>query len=143
MMLLAMWDVHWRIGGSAGTLMQSDNCTKTPTMLTPVNLNCTAAFLLMHIRETGSVYMENNWGWVADHESKFSRPLFVYVTDPSISVDLADHNQINIYNGRGLLIESKLGVWMIGTSMEHSMLYNYAIANADSVYWGLIQTETA
>lgn len=64
-----MWDVHWRIGGSAGTLLQSDNCTKTPDVLTPANSTCIAAYMLMHITKTGSVYMENNWGWVADHES--------------------------------------------------------------------------
>jgi len=58
-------------------------------------------------------------------------------------VDLSDHNQINVYNGRGILIESTLGVWLVGTSFEHSMLYNYAIANADSVYMSGIQHETA
>lgn len=97
----------------------------------------------MHITTTGSVYMENNWGWVADHESRniCLHPI-LHVADVVI-VDMADHNQLNIYNGRGILIESKVGVWMFGTSFEHSMLYNYEIANADSVYMGAIQTETA
>lgn len=58
-------------------------------------------------------------------------------------VDLPDHNQINIYNGRGILIETQIGVWMFGTSFEHSQMYNYAISNANAVYMGGIQTETA
>lgn len=70
--------------------------------------------------------MENNWGWVADHE-----------------LDLEDHNQINIYNGRGILIESTKPVWLYGTSFEHNVLYNYQIANAQNVYLSVIQSETA
>lgn len=121
-----MWDVHWRIGGSAGTLLQSDRCTKDPSISHAANATCEGAFLLLHITKTGSVLMENNWGWVSDHE-----------------LDRLDHNQIDLYNGRGVLIESTAGVWMYGTSFEHSVLYNYQIANADSVYLGAIQSETA
>jgi len=70
--------------------------------------------------------MENNWGWVSDHE-----------------LDLKDHGQINIYNGRGLLVESRKGVWIYGSSFEHCVLYNYQIANAQNVYMSVIQSETA
>ncbi|KAI9687063.1 MAG: hypothetical protein M1822_002473 [Bathelium mastoideum] len=123
----AMWDTHWRIGGTAGTQLQSDRCTKTPGVVHGANSSCIGAFLLLHVTRTGSILMENNWGWVADHE-----------------LDLADHNQIDIYNGRGALIESEGGgVWMYGTSFEHSMLYNYQIANAKNVYMSVIQSETA
>ena len=122
----AMWDVHWRIGGTAGTELQSDRCTKNPSVEAAANTTCIGAFLLLHVTTEGSLYMENNWGWVADHE-----------------LDLADHNQINIYNGRGALIESKAGVWMYGTAFEHSTLYNYNIANANDVYMSVIQSETA
>lgn len=121
-----MWDVHWRIGGSAGTELQSANCTKDPNVAHGANPICEGAFLLLHITQTGSVYMENNWGWVSDHE-----------------LDTIDHNQVDIYNGRGVLIESTAGVWMYGTSFEHSMLYNYQLSNADGVYLGAIQSETA
>ncbi|OCL04477.1 glycoside hydrolase family 55 protein [Glonium stellatum] len=93
--IACMWDVHWRIGGTAGTQLQSDKCTKTPAIATVVNPACVGAFLLMHITSEASIYMENNWGWVADHE-----------------LDLSDHNQINIYNGRGILIESRIAVWI-------------------------------
>ncbi|KAL8957404.1 MAG: hypothetical protein Q9183_006069 [Haloplaca sp. 2 TL-2023] len=82
--------------------------------------------MLLHVTKQASIYAENCWFWVADHE-----------------LDLDDHNQIDIYNGRGVLIESENGpVWMYGTSSEHNVLYNYQIANAKNVYMGAIQTET-
>jgi len=121
-----MWDTHWRIGGSNGTLLQSTNCTKNPTVVHGANHTCFGAFLLMHVTTTGSLIMSNNWGWVSDHE-----------------LDLTDHNQIDIYNGRGCLVESQGPVWLYGTAFEHSMLYNYQIANAENIYMGVIQSETA
>ena len=54
-----------------------------------------------------------------------------------------DHGQIDIYNGRTLLVESQGPVYFYGGSMEHSMLYNYNIANARNIYMGVIQSETA
>ncbi len=121
-----MWDVHFRIGGSAGTNLQSNTCAKNPTAIQPANPACEGAFLLLHVTKQASIYLENNWFWVADHE-----------------LDLADHSQINIFNGRGVLVESSNGpVWMYGTSSEHSTLYNYQISNAANVYMALIQTET-
>ena len=121
-----MWDVHMRIGGSAGTDLQSNTCAKNPNVTAPADPACEGAFLLLHVTPKASIYMENNWLWVADHE-----------------LDLGDHDQINIFNGRGMLIESAQGpVWMYGTSVEHSQLYNYQILNAENVYMGAIQTET-
>ena len=100
-----MWDVHFRVGGSAGTQLQSNTCTKTPSVQTSPKPECMGAFMLMHITNSASAYLENVWLWVADHE-----------------LDLGDHNQINIYNGRGILIESTKGAWLWGTSSEHSVL---------------------
>ena len=120
-----MWDVHMRIGGSAGTNLQSNTCAKNPTSTHGVNPACEAAFLLLHVTSKSSIYLENNWFWVADHE-----------------LDLSDHGQIDIYNGRGVLIESQGPVWMYGTSSEHSQLYNYQVANAKDIYMGIIQSET-
>lgn len=120
-----MWDVHMRIGGSAGTNLQSDKCSKNPSVIGPANPACEGAFLMLHITSKGSVLLENNWFWAADHE-----------------LDLADHNQINIFNGRGVLVESQGPVWMYGTASEHSQLYNYQLANAKNIYMGAIQTET-
>ena len=108
---VGMWDVHWRIGGSAGTQLQSDTCSSNPNVTANANPNCEAAFLLLHVTSQASIYLENNWAWVADHE-----------------LDLKDHNQLDIYNGRGILIESENGpVWMYGTSSEHSVLYNFQV----------------
>ncbi|KAL8756253.1 MAG: hypothetical protein Q9184_004569 [Pyrenodesmia sp. 2 TL-2023] len=121
-----MWDVHFRIGGTAGTELQSDKCAKTPNSPHNANPACAGAFLLLHVTKQASIYLENTWFWVADHE-----------------LDLADHGQIDIYNGRGVLVESAQGpVWMYGTSSEHHQLYNYQFANARNVYAGSIQTET-
>lgn len=120
-----MWDVHFRVGGSAGTELQSDKCAKTPDVTTNPDPQCLGAFMLFHVTEQASVYVENSWFWVSDHE-----------------LDLEDHNQINIYNGRGVLIESQNPVWLYGTGSEHNQLYNYQIQNAKNVFMGLIQTET-
>ncbi|ORY63403.1 pectate lyase superfamily protein-domain-containing protein [Pseudomassariella vexata] len=121
-----LWDVHFRVGGTAGTELQSDKCSKNPNVTTTPDPECYGAFMMFHVTKTASVYVENCWFWVADHE-----------------LDLEDHNQINIYNGRGVLIESENPVWFWGTASEHSQLYNYQLTNARNTFLGLIQTETA
>jgi hypothetical protein len=32
-----MWDVHFRIGGTAGTKLQSNTCAKNPAVIAPAN----------------------------------------------------------------------------------------------------------
>lgn len=124
----AMWDVHTRIGGSAGTNLQLEQCAKNPNATHDAVASCEGAFLMMHITESASnVYFENTWFWVADHDLEIG----------------ADSQQIDIYNGRGVLIESSGPVWLYGTASEHSQLYNYQVSNASTVYMSLIQTETA
>ncbi|KAF3932783.1 hypothetical protein ABW19_dt0207364 [Dactylella cylindrospora] len=122
-----MWDVHIRVGGSAGTELQSDECKKNPSGDgTQVNHNCESAFMLMHIGKTGSVYMENNWIWTSDHE-----------------LDLPDFSQITIFSGRGLWIETQEGpVWGYATAAEHNVMYQYQLTNTKNVFLGMIQTET-
>ncbi|KAK1765614.1 pectin lyase fold/virulence factor, partial [Phialemonium atrogriseum] len=121
-----LWDVHFRIGGSAGTQLELAQCAKKPDITNPVDPKCFGAFLLLHIREQSSAYLENTWFWVADH-----------------SLEPADKSQqIDIFNGRGVLIETQGPVWGFGTSSEHSVLYNYQIQNSAAVYLALIQTET-
>jgi len=97
-----MWDVHTRIGGFAGSQLQTEQCPKTPNItVTPENLNrdCIAAYLSMYVTKFGTgLYMENNWLWTADHD-----------------LDDAQNNntQITIYAGRGLFIESIRGtLWL-------------------------------
>jgi glucan 1,3-beta-glucosidase len=120
-----MWDVHTRIGGSAGTKLQSDTCSKNPDSTNPVKSECVGAFMLMHITKSASVLLENNHFWVADHE-----------------LDLSDHNQIDIFSGRGMLVESTKPVWLYATAAEHSQLYNYQLNGAQNLYATMMQTET-
>ncbi|KAI1376727.1 glycoside hydrolase family 55 protein [Hypoxylon crocopeplum] len=121
-----MWDVHFRVGGTAGTELQSDKCSKNENVTTQANPECMGTFMMLHLTQTASAYIENCWFWVADHE-----------------LDLEDHNQINIFNGRGVLVESQKPVWLWGTASEHSILYNYQFSNAQNVFIGVAQSETA
>jgi glucan 1,3-beta-glucosidase len=97
-----LWDVHTRIGGFAGSDLQTAQCEKTPDVkITMKNLDqdCIAAYMSIHVTKWASgLYMENNWLWTADHD-----------------LDDATNNntQITIYAGRGLLIESLQGrIWL-------------------------------
>jgi glucan 1,3-beta-glucosidase len=123
---VGMWDTHFRIGGTAGTQLQQDTCQGNTTSTQMYNSACAGSYLMLQISQQATAYLENNWLWVADHE-----------------LDMAGHNETNIYNGRGLLIESQGPVWLYGTSVEHSQLYNYQVANAKNIFMGAIQTETA
>lgn len=121
-----MWDVHTRIGGFKGSNLTLANCPTTPTSAA-VNTNCIAAYMSMHITKTASsLYMENVWLWVADHD-----------------VDDSSLKQITIYAGRGLYIESTAGTfWLVGTAVEHHTLYQYQLASTNNIFMGQIQTET-
>ncbi|CAO3665510.1 unnamed protein product [Umbelopsis vinacea] len=117
-----MWDVHFRIGGAVGTNLESAQCDASNTTANPA---CYGAGLLLHVTSTASAYLENVWAWTADHDLDGSG------------------DQISIYSGRGILIESKNGpVWLYGTAAEHNALYQYQISGASNVYMGMIQTET-
>ncbi|KAK0630933.1 pectate lyase superfamily protein-domain-containing protein [Bombardia bombarda] len=122
----AMWDVHTRIGGYAGTQLQLDKCAKNPNVTNTISEDCFGAFMMFHLAPTGSVYLENTWFWVADHD-----------LEPA-----ANNAQIDVFNGRGVLLEGEGPVWGWGTASEHSVLYNYQFSNASNVYLALIQTET-
>jgi hypothetical protein len=65
-----------------------------------------AASLLFHMTSQSLGYLENSWMWVADHD-----------------MDIVTQDQINIYSGRGLLIESQGPTWLYGTAVEHNVLY--------------------
>ncbi|OAA70752.1 LysM domain protein [Akanthomyces lecanii RCEF 1005] len=98
----AMWDVHFRIGGAAGSHLQQSDC---PKLTGSVNKKCMAGALMLHMTVESSGYLENVWAWVADHELDGG---------PS-------QTQIDIYVARGILIESFTGpVWLYGTLSEHS-----------------------
>jgi hypothetical protein len=128
-----MWDVHTRIGGFAGSNLQTEQCEKTPdTRITSANLvqDCIAAYMSIHITKfAAGLYLENNWLWVADHDLDDARN---------------NNTQITIYAGRGLHIESQLGqLWLWGTAVEHHVLYEYQFVDTRNIFMGQIQTETA
>ncbi|PNP58785.1 hypothetical protein FNYG_15018 [Fusarium nygamai] len=91
-----LWDTHFRVGGAAGTDLTVKDC---PKLSGKVNPNCVAASLMLHLTPDSSGYFENVWMWTADQ------------------------TQVDIYVGRGMLIESKGPTWLWGTSVEHCILY--------------------
>jgi glucan 1,3-beta-glucosidase len=105
-----------------GTSINPWNCGATGGKVTPAK-ECTGVWALLHITKSGSCYLENVWGWVADH-------------------DLDYGDQINVYSGRGLLSESQGPVWLYGTAIEHSALYEYNFYSSQNIFMGMIQTET-
>ncbi|KAM5345868.1 hypothetical protein ACJ41O_011729 [Fusarium nematophilum] len=117
-----LWDTHFRVGGAAGTDLTVKDC---PKLSGKVNPNCVAASLMLHLTPDSSGYFENVWMWTADHD-----------------FDTADQTQVDIYVGRGMLIESKGPTWLWGTSVEHCVLYQYQLSGAQNVVMGLIQTES-
>ncbi|KAJ3556787.1 hypothetical protein NPX13_g10062 [Xylaria arbuscula] len=121
-----MWDVHTRIGGTTGSQLTYSDCPATPSS-TSINNNCRSGHTSMHITSTANnLYMENVWLWVADHD-----------------VDDSQLRQITVYAGRGLLVESKVGnIWLMGTSVEHHVRYQYQFRSTQNIYAGQIQTET-
>lgn len=112
---VGLWNVHYRIGGGVGSKVRT-NCTGSQD-------KCLAAWGLLHLTSSSSAYIENMWGWTADH-------------------DLDGNIAQNIASGRGALIEATKGTWLVGTSMEHHVLYHYNFNRASNVFAGLQQTET-
>jgi glucan 1,3-beta-glucosidase len=102
-----LWDVHFRIGGTAGTQLQQDKCLGNSTTTQPAEFNpeCAGSFLMLHITQQATAYVENVWLWAADHE-----------------LDMPAHSETNIFNGRGMYVESQGPVWLYGTSSEHSQV---------------------
>ena len=119
-----LWSTHFRTGGASGTNQTPTNCLKLSGVYRKPE--CRGAFLQLHITPPTSLYMENVWLWVADH-----------------NLDYPDHSQIDIFNARTILVESEGPLWMYGTSAEHSVLYQYQFLNAKNVFLGQAQTESA
>jgi glucan 1,3-beta-glucosidase len=118
-----VWDFHFRIGGGITTAMHPENCPRGTGIDAPAS-ECFGAWALMHVTRTGNLYMENVWGWVADH-------------------DIDQKKQINIYNPRGILVESQGPMWLYGTAMEHHGIYQYNFYGAKNIFAGVLQTESA
>ncbi|KAJ3377412.1 hypothetical protein HDU84_008666 [Entophlyctis sp. JEL0112] len=116
-----MWDVHARIGGSAGTNLQAAQCLAG----TLNYASCAGPFMMLHVTTNSGIYLENAWFWTADHD-----------------LDTAGHSQVSIYTGRGILIESQGPVWLYGVASEHNQLYNFQFNNAANVFASMLQSET-
>lgn len=82
-----------------------------------------AAYMLIHLTPSSSAYIENMWGWTADH-------------------DLDGGNGQTISTGRGLLVEATAATWLLGTAFEHNTLYQYNINAAKNVFIAMQQSET-
>jgi hypothetical protein len=80
--------------------------------------------LMVSITREAAAYLKNVWLWIAG-----------YKMDSSMG-------QVDIYMGRGLLIESQGPAWLYGTASVHLQLYNYNLAGARHVFLGLIHTES-
>jgi hypothetical protein len=93
---VGFWNTHFRVGGAVDSLVNT-NCGGSNTD------DCKATFLMLHVTATGSPYIENMWGWTADH-----------------SLDTS-FNQV-ISTGRGALIQGTLATWLVGTAFEHATL---------------------
>ena len=112
---VGLWNTHIRVGGAAGSKVQ-DNCYGSP-------YSCKAAWGMVHLTSSSSAYIENMWGWTADHNLDTGG-------SPTISV------------ARGMLIEATKGTWLVGTGFEHNTLYQYNFYQAENVFTAMQQTET-
>ncbi|KAJ5461211.1 uncharacterized protein N7458_002763 [Penicillium daleae] len=124
----AMWDSHFRVGGAAGSNLQMGNCPKG----SDINIDCIAASMLLHLTEKSSGYFENLWVWTADHD----------LDEPVGSANTTTASQLNIFTGRGVLVESQGPTWFYGTSVEHSVLYQLTLSGAEDIFITHVQTET-
>ncbi|KAL2831101.1 pectate lyase superfamily protein-domain-containing protein [Aspergillus cavernicola] len=112
---VGFWNTHIRIGGAVGSKVESQ-CTAGPE-------KCKAAWAAIHLTSLSSAYIENMWGWTADH-------------------DLDGSNGQTISTGRGLLVEATAGTWLVGTAFEHHTLYQYNFESARNVFSTMQQSES-
>jgi len=118
---VGLWDTHIRVGGARGSNLQYEQCPKNTGK---VNKACMGASLMMQLAPGSTAYMENAWLWVADHD-----------------MDRVTKGQVDIYVGRGILIESDRA-WLWGTASEHAVMYQYQFSNASNIFMSMIQTES-
>lgn len=113
----AMWDVHVRVGGAAGSNLQVGNCPKHSGT---VNRSCMAAAMLVHLTAKSSAYFENTWFWVADHD-----------------LDIPAQTQIDIYVGRGTCY-NRLFTYFVARSLSltlHPSTYRIDFVQLASPAW--------
>jgi glucan 1,3-beta-glucosidase len=121
---VGLWDSHFRAGGTAGSAVET-KCGSYPRDIDA----CKAAFMFLHLKPESSTYIESSWGWVANRDLD---GLSGYTNGTSQSIAV----------GRGMLVESTRGTWLVGTAFEHFVLYQYQLVNAQNVFSSMAQTET-
>lgn len=114
---VALFNTIVTVGGTVETSVK-DTCDQQDTS------QCMAAYLMVHLTDSSSAYIENLWSWTADHNLDGGSGYTVIST------------------GRGILVEATKGTWLTGTGSEHNWLYNYNFHSAENVYAGLLQSET-
>ncbi|KAK8208146.1 putative exo-beta-1,3-glucanase [Phyllosticta capitalensis] len=119
---VALFNTHFRVGGALGSSVRT-NCGASPSL-------CKAAWGLLHLTPSSSAYIENSWGWTADHD-----------LDSNLAPGKVGYVQ-HVATGRGALVESTAGTWLVGTGFEHHALYQYTFSGARNVYAALLQAET-
>ncbi|KAL8687402.1 MAG: hypothetical protein Q9224_005162, partial [Gallowayella concinna] len=103
---VGFWNTHVTVGGMADSNVNVA-CGD------PNTASCLAAFAMVHLTSSSSAYIENMWGWTADHS-------------------LERGGRQNIATGRGLLVEATKGTWLTGTGFEHNTLYGYNLHHAQN-----------
>ncbi|KAF7973095.1 hypothetical protein HWV62_16194 [Athelia sp. TMB] len=116
---VGIWDCVIRTGGTASAGNQASLCTTA-------GAECKSAWGALHITSSASAYIENVWGWLADHGID----------------DTAGANAVSIQMGRGALIESTSPSFFVGVAMEHCTFYSIHTYDAENLFLGLIQDET-
>ncbi|KAK0657883.1 pectate lyase superfamily protein-domain-containing protein [Cercophora newfieldiana] len=113
---VGIWNCHFRVGGARGSKTRTA-CANPQT--------CLAARLSLHLTPSSSAYIENTWSWTADHD--------------------LDGGTGTVYPGTaaGFLIEAQHGTWILGSGVEHHVLYQINIHNAKNVFIGLQEGESA
>jgi hypothetical protein len=53
-------------------------------------------------------------------------------------IDDPNQTQINIFTGRGVLIESQGPAWFYASASEHSLVYQYNLAGAQDIFMGMV-----
>ncbi|KAF2420739.1 pectin lyase-like protein [Tothia fuscella] len=92
----AIWDTIVRVGGAMGTGLTETTCHQFGKQQKE---KCMASTIMLHVTTQASIYMENVWLWVADHD-----------------IDSKDQTRVNVYGARGALIESQGPSWFHSVS---------------------------
>ncbi len=140
---VGFWNSHFRIGGAAGSTVQT-SCGGAPA-------NCKAAFMLMHLTSSSSAYVENAWRrgprttiWTPAM-GRPSRPAAACLLKPPRNLAPGYGELVSRFLAHLSLcicarIEANIA---LPTFTEHNTLYQVNFHNAQNVFFGFQQSETA